>query len=103
MNTESSKTSKNRFQAALAKESLGLQRDRETLRQMEDSFVNRDEVNADIKRLHAEITASWRTWPSRVTEKLAKRINADPARVEALLQKHIDKHLKQFADDCPTL
>ena len=34
---------------------------------------------------------------------LAKRINADPARVEVLLQKHIDEHLKQFADDCPTL
>ena len=62
---------KQRFQAALAKESLGLQRDRETLKQLEDSFVNRAEVNADIKRLHSELMTDWRAWPQRVAGELA--------------------------------
>ncbi len=95
--------SKKYFQAVLANQSLGLQRDRVTLKQLEDSLVSRDEVNADLRRLHAQITASWRAWPKQVATELAKRINADPARVEVLLQKHIDEHLEQFANDCPTL
>ena len=101
--SQNHRNNKNCFQAALAKESLGLQRDRETLRQLEDSFVNRAEVNTGIKRLHSELMADWRDWPKRVAKKLAKRINADPARVEALLQKSIDEHLKQFANDCSAL
>ena len=94
---------KKHFQAALANEILGLQRDREELKRLEASFVNRAEVNADIKRLHSEIIANWRTWPKRVAGKLAKRINADPEKVELLLQKHIDEHLEKFAKDCPLL
>ena len=101
--SQNHRKNKNCFQAALVSESLGLQRDRETLKQLEDSFVNRTEVNADIKRLHSELMADWRAWPKRVAGELAKRIDADPTRVEALLQKHIDEHLKQFANDCPTL
>ena len=101
--SQNHRKNKNCFQAALVSESLGLQRDRETLKQLEASLVNRDEVNTDIKRLHNELMTDWRAWPKRVAGKLAKRINADPARVEALLQKHIDEHLKQFSDDCPTL
>ena len=103
MRTKSNKTNKKRFQAALANETLGLQRDREELKRLEASFVNRAEVNADIKRLHSEIIANWRTWPKRVAGELAKRINADPAKVELLLQKHINEHLEQFAKDCPLL
>ena len=95
--------SKKHFQAILANQSLDLQRDKEALKQLENSLVNREQMNADIQRLHDQIETTWRQWPKVIAAEIATRMQAEPKQVEALLQKYMDEQLNQFAADIPTL
>jgi hypothetical protein len=83
-------------QAQTANEVIKAQERRVRLAKLKRELVDKARATATVLALARRERDAWVQWPARVSAPIAAKLQADPHKVEQILEGHVRRHLEEL-------